>query len=474
MAAPDNRPLPVRLLTTESTASRASVDSVPVLGVHPLGSLQVHKVETPTDDGPPPLMEEGEDEMPGLEGTIHMSHELGGGDVVLVLDLPEVFTVGYDAVSFTAKHFGGVRDVPSGPHLFWVSHPSGMSARCGFWIESTSSHKVHVLQWDSFNEVLAEAGFAEARIQRDNLAKFHQKLISYEDPSASGEVKTAANIDIWRQLTGSIGASVLRRIGGADGTVLVHTGDKARGAVLLAGEMELERRFSAGAGRELGFSFDQRGKTYSAARFGAERSEEAKDATAYILAVMEEAGLSDADVVGEMQFAYMTGVHLGNESCIQQWWHMLLKLILKAYGLIVRKPLLVAALLRTLAAQIAYDQDWLDSSILQATGDSQSKDLRLALVVYQRRLDEIVAEDPVPDVLAVATALVRVEGAAAALGWDIKAQYLRTGKVIMEDGEEVEVEMEELAAEDERGEYAPEIVELDGEGRQKDLVSWSE
>lgn len=61
-----------------------------------------------------------------------------------------------------------------------------------------------------------------------------------------------------------------------------------------------------------------------------------------------------------------------------------------------------------------------------------------------------------------------------ALGWDLHVDYLRKGKVMMEDGEEVEVEMAELQAEDERGEWAPEVVELDEHGRQRDLVSWND
>jgi A1 cistron-splicing factor AAR2 len=45
---------------------------------------------------------------------------------------------------------------------------------------------------------------------------------------------------------------------------------------------------------------------------------------------------------------------------------------------------------------------------------------------------------------------------------------------MMEDGEEVELEMAELQAEDERGEWAPEVVQLDEQGRQTDLISWDD
>jgi A1 cistron-splicing factor AAR2 len=45
---------------------------------------------------------------------------------------------------------------------------------------------------------------------------------------------------------------------------------------------------------------------------------------------------------------------------------------------------------------------------------------------------------------------------------------------MMEDGEQVELEVADLAAEDERGEWAPEVVDLDESGRQRDLVSWND
>jgi len=44
----------------------------------------------------------------------------------------------------------------------------------------------------------------------------------------------------------------------------------------------------------------------------------------------------------------------------------------------------------------------------------------------------------------------------------------------MEDGETVEVDMHELQDEDERGEYAPEVVEFDDLGKEKGLVSFTD
>ncbi|KAM5353918.1 hypothetical protein ACJ41O_000568 [Fusarium nematophilum] len=508
--------LPIRRGLTKSnsdaSAGGSSAKSVPVLGSYPLGSLHVHQPSEPAhmeeddDDGPPPLDppvgQHGDagrsirrSSLTGSSGSLGgsslepLTHDLGGGDVVLILDLPEVFTVGFDSVSFTAKHFGGVRDLPPGPHFFWVAHPGGLSSRCGFWIMATGVDAVHVMQWDKFNEVLGDSARAEARIQADNLDAIHSKLVPYHDPSAvnaaTGELSQAAsdnNLRIWNQLTGKITKDVLNRVTGQHfDNWTVHTGDRVRGSILMTAEMELDKSITNPLlqARELNFTFGQRSKTYTTDNTGADRTLEATDATTYILSLVDAADsdLNSDDVVGEFQFSYVVGMHLGNDSCIQQWWHMLLKLFLRAYLLPARRPHLASAFIRSLTAQLSYSSSWLDGSVLDYA-DSQTRDLRLALTVYKRRLDELLlglGDHATPAQLDVGTAFAGLEATVTAeLDWDLRGDYLRRGNVMMEDGEQVELEVADLAAEDERGEWAPEVVDLDESGRQRDLVSWND
>lgn len=486
--------------------------SVPVLGSHPLGTLHVHQVnETPNeedddDDGPPPLdppsAHDGDQSSSVYKTSQHdssksfhspiwepLTHNLGGGDVVLILDLPEVFTVGYDSISFTAKHFGGVRDIPPGAHFFWVAHPGGLSARCGFWVVANNANTIHVMQWDRFNEVLGDSARAEARIQADTLETIHSKLVPYQDPTAvnaaSGDLTQAAsekNFNMWEQLTGKVNENLLNRVTGQNyDNWTVHTGDRVKGSILMAGEMELDNSLSNPMlkSRELNFAFSQRTKTYSTDNTGADRTLEATDATPYILSLVDASDndLTSDDVVGEFQFSFVVGVHLGNDSCIQQWWHMLLKIFLRAHLLPARRPSLAASFIRTLTAQLTYSASWLEGSILDSA-ESQTRDLRLALTVYKRRLEELMqglGSQATPEQLSVATAFAGLEAVATGmLDWDLRGDYLRRGNVMMEDGEEVELEDADLAAEDERGEWAPEIVDLDESGRQRDLVSWND
>ena len=46
-------------------------------------------------------------------------------------------------------------------------------------------------------------------------------------------------------------------------------------------------------------------------------------------------------------------------------------------------------------------------------------------------------------------------------GWELGDDFVRRGILELEDGEQVEMEMEEMDGEDERGEYAPVVVDLD-------------
>ncbi|KAL6850662.1 hypothetical protein ACO1O0_007786 [Amphichorda felina] len=430
-------------------------------------------------DEPPPL--EGDE---SYDAPAMLTHAMGGGDVVLVLDLPEVFNIGYDCISFTAKHFGGLRDIPPGAHFIWVAHPNAGSTRCGAWIASTTQNQVHVLQWDRFNEVLGEPTRSEARIQADNVSAIHSKLVPYADPTAVNEVPrghihgptAAGNERIWNQLSGCVTAKVLNRITGQHhGDWFTHTGDRVKGTTLMAAEVELDKRITNPFlhGRELDFTFSQLSKTYSTNATGAERTLEATDSTTYILSLLDDLakGLTEDDLVGEFQLAYLVGTHLGNDACMQQWWYTLLKIILRAYTLPTLRPSLAATLFRTIAAQLSHNLHYLESSVLDYS-DAQARDLRLALTVYKRRLDDL-PEDP----MRVSLAFAHIEAVVAGppLDWDLHEEnYVRRGMVMTEDGEEVEVEMTELAAEDERGEWAPEVVELDDTGKEKGLVSWTD
>ncbi|SPO02908.1 uncharacterized protein DNG_05586 [Cephalotrichum gorgonifer] len=482
------------LLRSDSTVSGVSHVSIPAIGSYPLGSLQVITADGPLSRQAQVNAASQQQQKQDMTPDPHNQGDLAlGGDVVLVLDLPEKFTVGYDSISFRARKFRGVKEIPAGAHFFWASEDDAGAMRTGFWVITDRPEQIHVVQWDKFNDVLGEpASKTEARFQRRDVADVLPQLPSYYNPVPSvggGNIPGSGNggggansqgLDdlkedgMWQRLTSHITPKMLARVTGKEaGPWHVHTTDRVKGTTVLPAERELERTVSVVAVDVLSFSFAQTDKTYAADSLGAERTEQALDATAYMLSVVDdpERRLTDDDVVGELQLAFLVGMHLGNESCVHQWWHVVLRVFLRAYALAATKPFLASKFLRALTAQLVYDDTRLEGSVFDF-GSDLARRLRLGLTVYRRRLHEILRDGPCASQLDVSVAFSELEAVAVGFGWDLRGDYLRTGKVMLEDGEEVEVDMDDLEAEDERGEFAATVVETDEAGRQMDLVSW--
>lgn len=467
---------------SNSTNSGHSAISLPVIGSYPLGSLHVHRVDSP-------LARQAQ--VNAAAATTTTAHEMAhapstslGGDVVLVLDLPDKFTVGYDSIAFRAEKFRGVKEIPAGAHFFWATEDDAGSTRTGFWLIADRPEQIHVVQWDKFNDVLGEpASRTEARFQRRDIADVLPSLPSYYAPvprdRVSGDMPQGLDDlredGMWQRLTSHVTARMLCRVTGREaGPWHFHTTDRVRGTSILPAERELERTISLVAVESLSFSFAQTDRTYTSDSRGAARSEQARDATDYMISVVDtlDRRLTEDDVVGELQVAFLVGMHLGNESCVHQWWHMVVRVFLRAYNLAATKPFLAAKFLRALAVQLTYDDTRLEGSVFDF-GAGLSRDLRLGLTVYRRRLEDILQDDTSASQLDVGVAFSEVEAVVAGrFGWDVRGEYLRRGRVMLEDGEEVEVEMDELEAEDERGEFAATVVETDESGRPRGLVSW--
>lgn len=290
------------------------------------------------------------------------------------------------------------------------------------------------------------------------------------------------NDKIWSQLCGYITPEVLSKVTSRQGDKwYIDTVDRVKGEGVIAAEVELDRRVSHSLSqfRELEFIFSQHAKTYTMSNDGRDRTLEATDATPYINTLMsgENTAANEGQMIGELQLSFIVGVNLGNDACVQQWWHMVLNIVLKAFLLPSLRPVLATALLKSLAAQLTYSGSWVENSPLN-DDSGRARDLRLSLTVYKRRLNELLASlgsEATPTQQLVQAAFAAVEEAASStLDWDISGDYLRKGRVALEDGEEVELEMDDLEAEDERGEFAPEVVELDEKGKQRDLVSWTD
>lgn len=316
--------------------------------------------------------------------------------------------------------FQGIRDIPPGTHFIWVSEPNAMS-RCGYWLVTApeKGQQVRVKQWDKFNEVLVDpASQFEVRDLRKNVASLYPQLVPYgfgaaaaaavggggggkdgaatataAQPTVSntpGGALPRANLDeaqLWERLTCCITEKVLSRVTGKTGPVsewLVDTSDTAAGETgPTTNSHKAVYQTLVGSTGELNFLFpegdidlheyisttDRNGNintttTTSNSLQGGGRGGgpiAPPDTSLDILRLVDTpgTGVTGQDLVGELQLTFVTGLHLSNLSCVDQWWHLVLKVFLRAHELLVRRPSLSLLFLRTLHAQVVYNEEYI-------------------------------------------------------------------------------------------------------------------
>lgn len=516
--------------------SMTSHTSIPVVGTFPLGSLRVHKAM----DSPRPGRSDGRSladnddtsDMPPLEGdevdATETNSHICSGDVFLLLDLPSNSTVGCDAkaIGTGTSQFQGFRDIPPGPHFIWMSEPNAMS-RCGYWfLASTQRRQVRVKQWDKFNEVLVTpASDFEARDVRDNVGKLYPQLVSYgtDDGSSqktggpgvgggaggggggsgsgSGKEEDDATL-LWAQLTTCISEKLLARVTGKKmtdaGEWLVDTSDSAAGDEGFPHAKTTTQTYQTLVGvGALNFLFPE-GDVDLHTATGRGEDDTIPDTSMDILRLLDTpgTGVTDADLIGELQFTFLTGLHLSNLACIEQWWHLVLKVVLRAHQLVVLRPGLSLAFLTTLHSQMLYNEKFISpggkdvsdeaeprheygggtggaTSLLDIIPGNKRK-LREALTLFKRRMNQLLLNLPggqaTPEQGQVGNAFVELEEWFWKLGWDLRTDYVKAKKG-REGGEADGGDDDVLDEEDD--EYKPVIVDLDDQGREVGLVSFT-
>lgn len=224
----------------------------------------------------------------------------------------------------------------------------------------------------------------------------------------------------------------------------------------------------------LRFIFPKDNRTFSSLSFGRDRTEQAMDTSTHIAAIINtQCTYQDFDeIVGELQFCYLTGMILGNLACMEHWGHVV-KVVFKAFRLTLDSPVFFKKFIKAVHIQLIYDNTGIDGSIFDHDGNL-ADDLKTTLVTFKSRFNEIfLAQETLSnDQKAVAQTFEEFESFLWKYndGWDLRGHYVRSGKFQLEDGEYVDAELSAFQAEDERGEYAPAMVELDEDGREKGLI----
>ncbi|KAI9646880.1 hypothetical protein NHQ30_004880 [Ciborinia camelliae] len=471
-----------------SIYSEKSVHSVNVVGSYPLGSLRVHSTS------------------PTRELGVEHDEVLKDGDVVIIRNLPTNTMFGYDTKAYTIKTEGaleGVKQIPAGAHFFWGGSGNG-SSRTGFWfmsmkLASDEYGETHVLRWDNYHESLEEElSEAEKRIQKSSIPEIINKLESYlsndkattpapadsistspaslNSPSSPITADNTNSNNMWRRLTSCIKHPYLKRVtGGNWNSWKVSSSHDVKTTELQASSVPRDAKGKStnfDGDDFLNFVFPRNSRTFSESSSGRERTEQAIDSTAFIIDAIGHCTYEDSDeIIGEMQFCFITGLVLGNLACMEQWGIIISKLF-GAYRLSMDHPVFFCKVITAVHAQFMYDEEGFDTSIFDH--DSHlGDDLKIILTKFKSRLNEQLLSNGsniTREQEEVGKAFEDLESWLWKWGWDLRGNYHRSGKFQLEDGEVIDVELKDFEDEDERGEYAPMIVDLDEYGLEKDRI----
>lgn len=201
-------------------------------------------------------------------------------------------------------------------------------------------------------------------------------------------------------------------------------------------------------------------RTWREGAVGRERTEAAVDRSWALEDVeqrwkAERAGGGGDVVLGQMQVCFLMVVTLANYSCLEEWKRVLGLVLTCKRAVRVREAWFVR-LLALLRRQLARGAD-VEGGLFDMA-DEGGAYLKGLLKGFKRTLGQVFGDGEGEDVreeLAELEQWLKRE-----YGWELGDSFVRRGMLELEDGEQVEMEMEEMEAEDERGEYAPVIVEL--------------
>ncbi|EFQ97732.1 AAR2 domain-containing protein [Nannizzia gypsea CBS 118893] len=440
-----------------------------------------------------------------------MSESLRPSPTVLIDNLPAKTLVGVDLLAFTsAPNFHGIKELSPGAHILYTGTTDSFSLRTGEWFvvsgpnedeQSSSGIDVRLRHWDKSTELLAlvdeskDEGRQRAMQQRANLSRIWAAggLLSYKSRTnkkniQEGTTDTTVAYDEWNSLSSYITPSVLERMLGpaeldSEGRprwVISSGSSAARDSDKIPGLTSQEDAKMCGRlveeEKELRFLPVDLKNTWPPGAVGRERTEAARDRSWALGNICEwatnnsratgriitEDNLSEGElqILGEMQVTFLTALTLINFSCQEQWMR-LLQLVFTCQKAIEERQCFFIEVLRLLKLQLAHNDD-VEGGLLEMDGDDGNTMVKKVLMKFRR----IIYEDLTADVLAVKAEFIILEKwVNEEYGWELaKESTVRRGMVELEDGEQVELEVKGAEEEDETGDYAPVIVNLEESG----------
>lgn len=380
---------------------------------------------------------------------------------VLVLDLPPAALAGIDLLSFTTTpRFRGVKDLPQGLHLVFTGASTQFSLRHGIWIRVRDRHHLHITRWQQPDEILAlETDQGEKLRWRANIGEIWQAgLTPYRQTSDKSDEPQDESGD-WLQLTSYISDNLLSRItqGSSEDWHLTSASSATQ-------DLDDIPRLSSSQSethpeKELRFLPIDLKRTWRPDATGRERTDAAQDRSWALGELLsQEGGNEGAEIIGELQFCFISLLTLNNWSCLEQW-KRLLTLIFTCKTATAAHPDIFIRAIATLRLQLAHCKD-AEGGLIDLADEGGSL-LKALLARFRKGLESLPRGEEVQDVLD------ELDDLEAYLrddhGWQFGGSFAKSGTLELEDGEQVRMDTTAYDEDDETGEYAPQIVDLSPE-----------
>lgn len=165
-------------------------------------------------------------------------------------------------------------------------------------------------------------------------------------------------------------------------------------------------------------------------------------------------------ILGQMEICFLMVLTLANYSCLEEW-KRILALVLTCEKAVWERPRFFAGFFRLLKRQLERGDD-VEGGLFDMSDDGGGF-LKGLLKGFKRTLEQRKGAEGARGDGDVKEEFEEVEKwAREQYGWQLGDEFVRRGMLELEDGEMVEMETEEMEGEDESGEYAPVIVEMNG------------
>lgn len=378
---------------------------------------------------------------------------------LLVKGLPQGAFCGIDLLSLSVKstQFHGIRDIPPGWHFLFTSATDSMSLRHGAWFHvrdpDGSPPDLHIASWGEDEELRFETEDKAAVLAaRANVGSVWPHLLPYRQSAQPSDPQTTEQeARIWHALTSSISENTLNRI--LNGPI-TSASSSAQDEDAIPGISNSQ--FASEDETELKLLPINLKQTWPDGAIGRERTEKAQDRS-WALANFVD-GKCDHDpseLLGELQFCFVMVLTLNNNSCYEQW-RRLIDLVLTCRKAALNEPSFFVKFINAVQVQCESCEKAQEAIIdLQDDGPNFLAPL---LSRFRAGLDDA----PRVKTKLIFEAIDEFEDSMKEkYDWQLERRHMRRGMVDLDDGERVELDMDDSEDEREDGEYAPVVVQLD-------------